>query len=81
MLNDVNADGIMGRRLSEMGKICFSLESYVYISARRMKNMGLRKFNRHYLYVLENIFPQLSLLEFLQRLKAVAGSVHGKMHQ
>jgi len=79
--NDVNADGMMGRQLAEIGKVCFSLNSYVYISARRMKSMGFGRFNTHYLYVLENIFPQLSRLGFLDRLKAVSGSVHKKMHE
>ncbi len=81
LLNDVNADGLMGRHLAGMGKVAFSPKMYVYISARRMKNMGFGKFNKHYLYVLENIFPQLSRLGLLDRLKATSRSVHGKMHE
>lgn len=79
--NDVNADGIMGKKLAEMGKIDFSMDTHVYISARRMRNMGFIKFNKHYLYVLENFFPFLSMTPFLKKLKHKSGSVHKKMHE
>jgi glycosyltransferase involved in cell wall biosynthesis len=79
--DDVNADGIMGKKLAEIGKIRFSMDTRVYISARRMRHMGFIKFNKHYLYVLENFFPELSRTSFLKRLKQKSGSVHKKMHE
>lgn len=79
--NDVNADGIMGKRLTEIGEINFSLDTYVHISARRMKNMGFIEFNKHYLYVLENVFPSLSKTTFIRKLKHKSGNVHRKMHE
>lgn len=78
---DVNADGIMGKKLSELGKIQFSMDAWVYISARRIKHMGILNFNKHYLYVLENFFPELSRTTFLQRIKLKSGHVHKKMHE
>jgi glycosyltransferase involved in cell wall biosynthesis len=80
-LNDVNADGIMGKKLAEIGKIQFSMGMRVYISARRMRNMGFINFNKHYLYVLENFFPELSGTAFLKSLKQKSGRVHKKMHK
>ncbi|MCK4433877.1 glycosyltransferase [Candidatus Bathyarchaeota archaeon] len=79
--NDVNADGLMGKRLAEMGKISFSMDAHVHISARRMKSMGFVEFNKHYLYVLENFFPNLSKTAFIKKLKYKSGNVHGKMHE
>jgi glycosyltransferase involved in cell wall biosynthesis len=79
-MSDVNADGIMGKRLSEMGKVMLSLDARVFISSRRFFKMGFSGFNRHYLYVLENFFPVLSKTSFLRRLKAKSGSVHRNMH-
>lgn len=79
--NDVNADGIMGKQLAEMGKINFSLNTYVHISARRMKSMGFVEFNKHYLYVLENIFPNLSKTAFIKKVKCKSGNIHRKMHE
>lgn len=78
---DINADGIMGKQLAEMGKIDFGLDTYVYISARRMKNMGFIEFNKHYLYVLENFFPALSKKTFMKKLKYRSSKTHRKMHE
>lgn len=79
--NDVNADGMMGKRLLEIGKIKFSMDARVYISARRMRHMGFINFNKHYLYVLENFFPELSRTTLLKKLKQKSGNVHKKMHE
>ena len=79
--NDINADGLMGKRLAQMGKINFSLHAQVHISARRMRKMGFVKFNKHYLYVLENFFPSLSKTIFIRKFKFKSGRVHRKMHE
>ena len=79
--DDVNADGVMGRQLAEMGQVGFHLDTFVYISARRMRNMGFIKFNQHYLYVLENFLPFLSETAFIGKMKHRSGAVHGEMHK
>ena len=80
-ISDINGDGLMGQSLLQMGKVKFSLNTTVIISPRRFYNMGLSKFNRHYLYVLENFFPILSKTSFIKKLKTKSGAVHGKMHE
>jgi len=80
-LKDINADGLMGRQLAEMGKIKLSLDTYVHISARRIRSMGFTKFNKHYLYVLENFFPVLSETRFIRKLKYGSGATHRKIHE
>jgi len=77
---DINADGIMGSKLSKMGKVNFNLNTHVYISARRIKRMGLFKFILHYLYVLENFFPFLSHTSIIRGFKKVSKSTHRKLH-
>ena len=77
--SDVNADGMMGRRFSEMGKVKFSTGMKVFISPRRFLKMGFSRFNFHYLYVLENFFPFLSKTSFIKNLKNKSGSVHSEM--
>jgi glycosyltransferase involved in cell wall biosynthesis len=77
--DDVNADGLMGAKLSRMGKVKFSPKTYVYISTRRLRSMGLANFFLHYLYVLENFFP-LSNSGLIRRRKVVSRLVHGKLH-
>ena len=79
-ISDINADGVMGRRFSEMGKVKFSMSLKVFISPRRFQKMGFSKFNLHYLYVLENFFPFLSKTSFIKNLKNKSGSVHRDMH-
>jgi glycosyltransferase involved in cell wall biosynthesis len=78
---DINSDGLMGKRLSEMGKVKFSLNTVVFISSRRFLNMGFSRFNIHYLYVLENFFPFLSKMPFLKKLKIQSSGIHRKMHE
>jgi len=80
-ISDINGDGLMGRSLLQMGKVKFSLNTAVIISPRRFHNMGVSKFNRHYLYVFENFFPFLSKTSFMKKLKTRSGAVHGKMHE
>ena len=77
--SDVNADGRMGKRCSEMGKVKFFTSMKVFISPRRFMKMGFSKFNRHYLYVLENFFPFLSNTSFIKKLKSKSGLVHREM--
>ena len=79
-MSDINGDGMLGRQLSEMGKVRFSNTTAVIISPRRFYRMGFFKFNLHYLYVLENFFPFLSKTSFLKTLKTKSGSVHRNMH-
>jgi glycosyltransferase involved in cell wall biosynthesis len=78
---DINGDGLMGKRLSEMGKVKFSLDTVVFISSRRFLNMGFFRFNIHYMYVLENFFPSLSKTSFLKKLKIQSSRTHRKMHE
>jgi len=78
---DINADGLMGRRLLEIGNVCFSLDTYVFISARRMKKVGFLRFLLHYLYVLENFFPFMSRTELIKGAKERSRSAHRKIHE
>jgi hypothetical protein len=79
-LSDINGDGMLGKQLSEIGKVKFSITTAVIISPRRFYKMGFLKFNLHYLYVLENFFPFLSKSSFLKTLKNKSVSVHQNMH-
>lgn len=67
----INSDGVFGRKLLllSVGKLKFSLGLPVFISARRMKSMGLMKFNRHYFYVIENIIMSLARTRLLRAIK------------
>ena len=80
-VTDINADGIMGKQLSEIGRVKFSMGTNVFISPRRFFKMGFSKFNLHYLYVLENFFPFLSKTSFLKKWKTKSSAVHRKMHE
>ena len=80
-VNEINADGIMGKRLSKMGEVAFLPDTFVYISARRMKNMGFLGFNKHYIYVLENLFFFLSNTQILRTFKLRSTLRHPKMHE
>lgn len=79
--NDINADGLMGRTLLNMGKVVFSLKAYFYLSARRMKMMGLLNFNKHYLYILENFLFGLSKSGLLKKIKIHSKRKHRKLHE
>lgn len=76
---NINGDGLMGRRLSELGKVKFSKDIKVFISSRRFHKMGFFKFNLHYLYVLENFFPSLQEVSFLKKIKNRSLAVHSNM--
>lgn len=78
---DINADGLLGRNLLEMGEVEFCLDTYVFISARRMNEMGFLNFNRHYFYVLENFFSPLSQTRMMKSLKQKSGKIHRKLHE
>jgi glycosyltransferase involved in cell wall biosynthesis len=79
-ITDINGDGLMGRKLSELGKVKFSADVKVFISPRRFYKMGFFKFNFHYLYVLENFFPFLQNTSFFKSLKKRSGAVHSNLH-
>jgi glycosyltransferase involved in cell wall biosynthesis len=80
-INDINADGLTGRRLLELGEVGFFFDTYVHISARRMKNMGFLDFNKHYLYVFENYFFFLSNTRLLKTLKHRSKTKHREIHE
>lgn len=80
-ISDINADGIMGMCLRDLGKVSFSMKTPVFISPRRFHKMGFSGFNLHYLYVLENFFPFLSETSLLKRFKNKSATVHRKMHE
>jgi glycosyltransferase involved in cell wall biosynthesis len=80
-VDDINADGLIGRKLLDMGEVAFFLETYVYVSARRMKNMGFFAFHKHYLYALENFFYFVSNNSLVNSWKLEARKKHGKMHK
>lgn len=79
--SDINADGLMGKQLSNMGKVKFCLDTKIFISTRRFKKMGFLNFNLHYLYVLENFLPFLSRTHFLRKFKQKSGAVHRQLHE
>lgn len=81
LIDDINADGLMGKKLLHMGAVAFFLDTYVLSSARRMMNMGFLDFNKHYLYALENIFFFTSESRVLKAWKLRARKKHGKMHE
>ncbi|NWG11879.1 glycosyltransferase [Candidatus Bathyarchaeota archaeon] len=80
-VDDINADGLMGRTLLSMGEVAFSLDTYFYLSARRMKNMGFLNFNKHYLYALENFFFSFSDTSTLKSIKNRSRKKHRKMRE
>lgn len=79
--NDINADGLMGRKLLQLGEVAFFLDTYVHLSARRMKNLGFINFNKHYLYVLENFLFSTSESGIIKSLKLNSKKKHRKMHE
>jgi glycosyltransferase involved in cell wall biosynthesis len=80
-VDDINADGLMGRELLDMGTIAFFPDVYIYASGRRMKNMGFFAFNKHYLYALENFLFFASDKGIVKAWKLSAKQRHGKMHE
>lgn len=80
-IDDINADGLMGKKLLEMGEVAFSLDSRIYLSARRMKNMGFFAFNKHYLYVVENFLFSSSEASFMKSWKLGSKRKHRKIHE
>jgi glycosyltransferase involved in cell wall biosynthesis len=81
LTDDINADGLMGRALLSMGDVAFCLDTGIYLSARRMKKMGLIGFNRHYMYVFENIFFFISNAGITKAWKISSQMRHRKMHE
>jgi glycosyltransferase involved in cell wall biosynthesis len=81
LTDDINADGLMGRKLLDMGEVNFFMDTNVYASGRRMKNMGFVAFNRHYLYALENVFFFSSNFGLTKSIKLESRMKHRKMHE
>lgn len=81
LTDDINADGLMGKKLLGLGKVAFSLDTFVYSSARRMKTMGFFAFNKHYLYVLENFLFSTSDTDIIRTFKKNSRSKHRKMRE
>jgi glycosyltransferase involved in cell wall biosynthesis len=80
-VDDINADGLMGKKLLDMGKVAFFLDTPIYLSARRMKKMGFVNFNKHYLYALENFFFFFSNTGLVKDSKTRSKSKHRKMRE
>ena len=79
---DVNADGNLGARLCASGKTYFGYRSVrVYMSSRRLNEMGFIGSNRHFLYVLENFLPFLSRTSLLKRSRKVSADTHSDMRK
>lgn len=81
LTDDINADGLFGKRLLGLGKVAFSLDTFVYSSARRMKAMGFFAFNKHYLYVLENFLFSTSNTGLIRAFKKNSRSKHRNMRE
>jgi len=81
LTDDINADGLMGRKLLKMGEVAFFRDTNVYASGRRIKNMGFIAFNRHYLYALENVFFFASDFGLTKSWKLNSKMKHRKMHE
>lgn len=79
--DDINADGKLGMKLVKGYQTKFDTESYVYISARRMKNWGIAKFTFHYSYVLENFIPGLSKYRWFKDMKTRSFHKHSDIHK
>jgi glycosyltransferase involved in cell wall biosynthesis len=80
--NDINADGMLGRKLCNSGRVWFSFfKVKAYNSTRRVKAMGAVDFNKHFIYVLENFFPFLSNTSFIRTNKFSSGESHSMMRK
>ena len=80
-VGEINADGMMGKKLLKRGEVAFFLNVSVWISARRIEKMGFLGFNRHYLYVFENLFFFLSKTSIIRNLKTHSKMKHRKIHE
>jgi len=81
IVDDINADGLMGKGLLDIGDVAFYLDTYIYSSARRMKEMGFINFNRHYFYAIENFFFSASNKSVIKAWKVRATKKHRKMRE
>lgn len=81
IVDDINADGLMGKELLDIGDVAFYLDTYIYSSARRMKNMGFIDFNKHYLYAIENFFFFTSNKSVIKAWKVRASKKHRAMRE
>ena len=81
IVDDINADGLMGKELLDIGDVEFCLDTYIHSSARRMKKMGFINFNRHYLYAIENFFFFASNRGVIRAWKVRATKKHRKMRE
>jgi len=81
LTDDINADGLMGRELLTMGEVAFCMDTSIYMSARRMKKMGFLAFNKHYMYVLENVLFFASNIRITKTLKESSRKNHRKIHE
>ena len=79
-LNDVNADGLMGRTLAKHYRIQYDHDANVYVSSRRAQKSGLVGFNTHYIYVLEDYIPSLSRRQWFAQLKERTLHRHKELH-
>lgn len=78
--NDINADGLLGRKLVRVGKTYLNLRNPAMASARRAKYMGFIEFNKHYLYMLENFIEHISKNSWFKQMKLKRHIAHKKMH-
>jgi len=77
---DLNADGNLGARLSATGKTYFGYRSVrVYMSPRRLHQMGFIGSNRHFMYVLENFLSFMSRTPLLNLSRKVSADTHSDM--
>lgn len=81
VVDDINADGLMGKELLSMGDVGFFRDVYIYASGRRMKHMGFFAFNRHYMYALENFLFFVTDKGIVKAWKLSSRKNHGKMHE
>ena len=80
-VDDINADGLMGKKLLDIGEVAFFFDTYVYSSARRMKSMGFIDFNKHYLYAIENFLFFSSNRSAVKAWKQKSRKRHGQMRK
>lgn len=80
LVDDINADGLMGRKLMKLGDVAFFMDTSFYLSARRMKKMGFLEFNKHYLYALENFLFLASETGIVRKTKNLSKNRHREMH-
>lgn len=78
--DDINADGRFGRKLCEEGETDFAYFGIrALISPRRLESMGFWAFNRHFLYVIENVSAVASRWAFVRSSKAESARAHQRM--